>query len=44
VVVGEKDGACDAWIMYAGDDGVSGYEFVNRQLSSLVPVPVEPAG
>jgi hypothetical protein len=30
--------------MYAGDDGVSDYEVVNRRLGSLAPVPVEPAG
>ena len=44
MVVGEKDGACDAWIMYAGDDGVSGYEVADRRLGSLASVPVEPAG
>lgn len=43
-VVGEKDGACDAWIMYAGDGGPSGDELVNRRFGSLAPVPVEPAG
>lgn len=25
----EKDGACDAWIVCAGDDDIVGYEVVN---------------
>ena len=44
MVVGEKDGACNAWIMYAGNGGVSGYEVIKRRLGSVAPVPVEPAG
>ena len=44
MVVGKKRGACKAWIMYAENGGVSGYEVMNKQLDSVAPVPVEPTG